>query len=223
MSSRAACSLILLLLAVPLFAQDWEAFAASSDRSADQVILQIMAAGDLETSIALCRGIARRADMDAGSIIGALLAGHSSRTERDTELLVRWLLQSVLVARTDGAALSAWVSTNESSLNALFSRTVRWKSAQLKGVLLRFAVIAPSPEGTRAVMDVGDSVVKELERSEGLIPSEDGALCLDFLSAAQALGRKDFFDSCAAIARLSRDAVLVTAARAAARGLASAP
>jgi hypothetical protein len=72
-----------------------------------------------------------------------------------------------------------------------------------------------------AIMDTGASVVRELESSDGLVPSEDAALVLDFLQAARRTARSDFFPYCAAIARLSRDKVIVDAARSAAAGLAA--
>ena len=222
MSSRTACSLLLILLAARLCAQDWEGFAASSDRSADPVILQTMAAGDLETNIALCRGIARRSDPDVGSIIESLAAGHAARTAVSTELLLRYLLKGVLDANPTEASLRSWASTNAVPLDMLLFRITECKSPQLRGVLLAFAVIAPGTQGMHAVMDVGASVVRELEASDGLIPSEDAALVLDFLNAARRAARSDFLPYCTAIARLSRDKVIVDAARSAASALASA-
>jgi hypothetical protein len=108
-------------------------------------------------------------------------------------------------------------------VDSLLARISQWKNPQLKGALLSFAVIAPGSQGMHAIMDTGAAVVQELESSDGLIPSEDAALALDFLSAARRTGRSDFFSYCAAIARLSRDKVLVDAARAAAAELARAP
>jgi hypothetical protein len=222
MSSRSASTLLFILLSVPLFGLDWEGFAASSDRSADPIILQTMAAGDLEVNIALCRGVARRGDADVRSIIESLAAGHAARTALSTELLLRYLLQGVLDANPREAMLRIWAATNAGSLEMLLFRINEWKSAQLQGVLLAFAVIAPGPQGMHAIMDVGASVVRELDASSGLIPSEDAALVLDFLSAARRAARSDFFPYCAAIARLSRDKVIVDAARSAAAALTSA-
>jgi hypothetical protein len=105
----------------------------------------------------------------------------------------------------------------------LLFKITAWKNPQLKGALLAFAVIAPGPQGMHAIMDVGASVVRELEASDGLIPSEDAALVLDFLNAARRAARADFFTYCAAIARLSRDKVIVDAAHSAAAELAAAP
>jgi hypothetical protein len=217
------CATLYVLLAGALFGQDWEGFGASSDRSADPIILQTMATADLETNVALCKGLARRSDQDVGAIIDFLASGHAAKTTAKTELLLRYLLQGVLDARSQPAALLSWVEANAVPLDGLLARISQWKDPQLKGALLSFAVIAPGSQGMHAIMDTGAAVVQELESSDGLIPSEDAALGLDFLSAAQRTGRSDFFSYCAAIARLSRDKVLVDAARAAAAQLARAP
>ena len=85
----------------------------------------------------------------------------------------------------------------------LLEKITQWRDAQLKGALLGFALIADKSIGMRAIMDVGTGVVRELERSDGLIPSEDAALALDFLATAQKAARSDFFPvlrpDCAAV------------------------
>ncbi|MGA2642001.1 MAG: hypothetical protein ABSG21_13995 [Spirochaetia bacterium] len=222
MSSRGVSTLLLLLIACHVSAQDWESFAASSDRSADSIILQTMSAGDLETNIAICKGLARRGDSDVSSILESLAAGHSARTAVSTELLLRYLLQGVLDAHPQEASLQDWAMTNDAALDMLLFRITEWRSPQLQGVLLAFAVIAQGRQGRHAIMDVGASLVSELQASAGLIPSEDAALALSFLNAARRAMRSDFFAYCAEIARLSRDEVIVRAARSAASALASA-
>jgi hypothetical protein len=227
MSSRTAFALATLalsmLLTVPLQARDWESFAASSKRAMDPLILRIMAQSDLEENIALCRGLGRRTDADVRVFIDSLAAGHSSKTELRTEVLLRWLLSSVLDANPQEQSLRAWQTANESSVATLLNRIDQWGNPQLKGLLLRLAVIANGPQGMSAIMAVGAGVVDELERSDGLIPSQDAALALDFLSASRSTARSDFLPLCTAIARLSRDVVLVRAARSAAEALAAAP
>ena len=223
MSSRAVCAFLLVLLAGPLFAQDWERFAAGSDRSEDGFILQTMTDGDLETGIALCRGLGRRKDLDVQAVIDFLVTQHTPGSEVKSELLLRWLITSVREAHRQEEALRAWTASNAQSLDMLLAHISVWKSAQLKGALLGLAVIAPGTRGANAIMDVGQEVVQELEdSSDGLIPSQDSALALDFLAAARRASSSDFFPLCVSIARLSREKVLVDAARSAARALASA-
>jgi hypothetical protein len=180
-----------------------------------------MAAGALETNIALCKGIARRKDADVHSIIDSLASAHADRTALNTELLLRYLLQGVLQAHAGAAELQSWAAANAESLEMLLFRISDWKSAQLKGALLSFAVITPRPQGMLAIADVGAALVHELETSNGLIPSEDSALVLDFLKAVRGAALTDVLPYCTAIARLSRDKVLVDAARATAAAFSS--
>jgi hypothetical protein len=227
MSSRTASSLaslaLLALLAGRLGAQDWESFAASSSRSMDPEILQLMARSDLEQNIAICKGLGRRADADIRVVLDSLAASHSTKTALGTEVLLRWLLSSVVDARPQEQSLRAWEDANASSVDVLLSKIDQWENPQLRGCLLKLAAIAGEAQGMHAIMDVGAGVVRELERSDGLIPSQDAALALDFLSASRGAGRSELFPLCVEIARLSRDAVLVRAARAAATALATAP
>jgi hypothetical protein len=226
MSSRTAFVFTTLALSValsvPLDAQDWEGFAAASTQAMDPVILQIIARSDLEENIAMCKGLGRRADADVRVFIDSLAAGHASRKALETEVVLRWLLSSSLDANSQEQSMHRWLAANASSVDMLLDRIDQWKDPQLRGLLLRLAVIANSAQGMHAIMAVGSGVVSELERSDGLIPSQDAALGLDFLAAARSSARSEFLPACAAIARLSRDAVLVTAARSAARDLAAA-
>jgi hypothetical protein len=227
MSSRTAFAAALLaffaLAAAPLQAQDWESFAASSNRSLDPILLRIMAESDLEENVGICKGLGRRPDLDVSVFIDSLAAGHVSKTAPGTEVLLRRLLTTVLDAHPREDSLRAWRDANAGSVDMLLEKIDQWEEPQLKGLLLRFALIATPSQGMRAIMDVGTGVVRELERSDGLIRSEDAALALDFLSASQKVARSDFFPYCVQIARLSRDAVLVKAARRAAAALAPAP
>lgn len=227
MSSRTAFAAALLALfalaAAGLQAQDWESFAASSERSMDPVLLRIMAESDLEQNIGICRGLGRRADADVSVVIDSLAAGHVAKTAPGTEVLLRWLLATVVDAHPAEESLRAWRDANAASVDMLLEKIDQWQEPQLKGTLLRFALVANTAEGIRAIMDVGTGLVHKLERSDGLIPPGDASLALDFLSASRKAARADFFPCCVQIARLSRDAVLVNAARDAAAALASAP
>ena len=227
MSSRTAFAgtllALLALAAAPLEAQDWESFAASSDRSMDPILLRVMAESGLEENIGICKGLGRRQDPDVSVFIDSLAAGHVSKTATGTEVLLRWLLATVLDAHPGEESLRAWRDANAGSMDMLLEKIDQWEEPQLRGALLRFALIDNTPQGMRAIMEVGTGAVSRLERSDGMIGAEDAALALDFLSAARKAARSDFFPYCVQIARLSRDAILVKAARTAAAALASAP
>jgi hypothetical protein len=222
MSSRGTLALFLLFIAIHLFPQDWERFAASSDRSADTLILQIMAAGDLETNITLCKGLARRSDNNISAILEFLVNGHSGKTFTSTELLLRYLLEGVRDAYSSEMLLRTWVATNEVSMETLLLKITDWKSPQLRGVLLSYASVVPEQQGIRAIIDVGASLDLELNATQGWIPYPEKALVLNFLQAASRARNPDLLSYCAEIARLSRDKVLVDAARSAATAIASA-
>ena len=183
----------------------------------DGFILQSIAEGDLETGIALCKGLGRRKDLDVQAVIDYLVTRRAPGSEVKSEVMLRWLVVSAKEAHPEADSLRAWTAANSPSVGMLLERISLWKSAQLKGALLALAVIAPGDRGTRAIMDVGGDVVRELEDSpDGLIPSQDIALALDFLAAARRSAMAEFFPVCADIARLSREKVLVDAARSAA-------
>jgi hypothetical protein len=216
----AAVAIVFVLAAGTLPAQDWEGVAAASDRSMDSFIVQIIAEGDLETGIALCKGVGRRKDLDVQAVIDSLVARRTPGSEVKSEVMLRWLVVSAMEAHPETGSLLAWSAANSRSVDMLLERISLWKSAQLKGALLAFAVIAPADRGARAIMDVGQDVVRELEDApDGLIPSQDTALALDFLEAARQSGSAGFFPVCADIARLSREKLLVDAARSAALDL----
>jgi len=205
-----------------LLAQDWEGVAARSGRSMDDFIVQSIADGDLGTGIALCKGLGRRQDLDVQAVIDAIVARRTPGSEVKSEVMLRWLVTSAREAHPQAESLRAWAAANSRSVDMLLGRISLWKSAQLKGALLELAVIAPEDRGARAIMDVGQDVVRELEDSpDGLIPSQDTALALDFLAAARRSARADFFPVCVQVARLSRENVLVDAARSAAQELAA--
>ncbi len=221
MSSRSASALLLLLCAAALWGQDWEGFAAASDRSKDPVILQALAGEDLETRLAICRGLGRRPDASVGALVRPLLEASTPRGSDRTELLLRVLLQSAADSHSREEDLRDWASANESILDDVLAHISCWKSPQLQSILLRFAAVRADAQAIRAIMEVGASLVNRLQAVRGLISPEEAALALDYLSAVRRIPRDDFLEQCAAISRLSRDKAVVDAARAAAGMLAS--
>jgi hypothetical protein len=69
-------------------------------------------------------------------------------------------------------------------------------------------------EALPPLMAVASRLVAELREDRGVIVSQDIALALDFLLAAEKTPGRDFLETCIAIARLSREKVLVDRARA---------
>lgn len=222
MSSRTALTLLLLLVVGPLSAQDWEAFAAASDRSQDAFILQTMKSAGLDEQISLCRGLGRRQDRNVEAVIDSLAESSSPGTAARTELLLRWVLASARAAYPGDKDLAEWIGDNSASVDMLLGSMRRWKSAMLKVELIALAVIARTPSSIPAVMEAGDGVVKLLQNTGGLLSGEDATLALAFLAAAARTAAPDFLPICADIARLSRDKTVMDAARNAAAAIAKA-
>ena len=220
---KAVLCLIFLLLPFALPAQDWEGFAAASSSAQDSVLLTAMTEGDLSTALSICRGVSRRADPSLNEFIQALTASHTGSGSWRSELLLRVLLQPAGDGESSDDFRRARVAANGNALSALFARMNEWTDAQLAGVLVRIAPLAASPEGLLAVIAVGNRIMDGLRKGNGFIPSQEAGLALDYLKSAVTLGRQELAEQCTAIARLSREAVIVKAARVAAQALLSLP
>ncbi len=197
-------------------AQDWEGFAASSDRTQDAFLIQTLKTGDLDTDLALCRGLGMRKDQDVQSIFSYLTAAYAAGAGARTELLLRWLIASARSSHPAEQDLRAWINDNSAAVDSLLADMSRWRAPMLKVELIALAVIARGPISQRAVMEAGSGIVESLRSSGGLLSGEDTALAVAFLDAAQRLRSPDFLQACADTARLSRDKTVVHAARAAA-------
>ncbi len=191
----------------------------------DAFLIQNLDAADLETGIAICKGLGQRADLDVQAEIDFLLSQRNPvRSAASIEVMLRWLIASAAQAHPRQEELTAWVAANAPQVDRLLESMPRWKDAQLKGALLALAVIAPGTSGTAAIMEAAGEVIRKLEDSpDGTISPQDTALAVDAVAAARQAGKRVFFEPCVQIARLSRDKTLVDAARAAARQLATAP
>jgi hypothetical protein len=219
MSSGTMLALISVVLGLgcrPVSAQDWETFAASSDRSQDSFIIETMKQGELEAQLSLCRGLGRRADSNVEAVIDSLVAGYAPGTASRTELLLRQLLVSARTAHRQDTDLPSWVAANAASLETLLAGMARWRAPMLKVELVSLAAIAGGPAARRALLEAGAGVGQALKGSGGLLSGEETALALAFLEAARRAPSADLLPACADIARLSRDGTVVDAAREAA-------
>jgi hypothetical protein len=235
MSSREACvpaklwlrrqslGVLFMLLPVLLPALDWEALAEGSSSAQDTVLLSAMAEGDLETGLSICRGVSRRTDPSMTGIIMAIAAAHVGTNSWRSELLLRTLLQPIADVQSGIDFRRARIAANADALDDLFTRVGDWKDAQLAGALARIAPLAATFEALRAVARIGARIVDGLAKGNGLLPSQEEALALDYLDSATALGRQELAEQCAEIARLSREPILMKAARSTARILLSLP
>ncbi|HTZ52746.1 MAG TPA: hypothetical protein VMF68_13850 [Spirochaetia bacterium] len=225
MSSTALCAILFVAALQPAGAQDWETWAARSDRTMDPIFVDALEKGNLEVGISICKGLARRSDLDIQAEMDLLLSLRSpALPPANCEVMLRWLLAASEQAHPGDDALRAWADANAPQVRQMLERVQRWKDPQLKDALLALAVIAPGSLGTGAIFEVGAQVVQSLQDAPGgLLSAQETALALDFLAVARKTRSPAFFDLCVEAARLSRDKGVVDAARAAARELAAPP
>ena len=225
MSSTALYAVFLLVALQPVGAQDWENWAAKSDRSMDSIFVDAISKGNLETGISICKGLGRRADLDVGAVTDLLLSQRSPvLPPANVEVMLRWMLAAAVRAHPAEDALRAWMDANAPQVHEMLERVRQWKDPQLKGALLPLALIAPDRMGTAAIAEIGTQIVRHLEDSpNGLLGAPETALAMDFLSAARKTRDPALFDLCVQTARFSRDTGVVEAARAAARELGALP
>jgi hypothetical protein len=210
MSSRAVLCLALLQITASLHGADWASFAATSDQSEDSVLIQAMADGDLETRLAICGSLAKREDPYLEGILSWLADTRGVFDGPQRELLLRVVLQGFDATR---------IAANRVALASLLDRIDQWKDPQLTGALILLAPRTDLVGAHAAIMLIGDRLVSELRESAGVLPSQETALGLDFLAAAEAVGSADFLPACAQMARLAREKALVDRARAVAAAL----
>ncbi len=225
MSSRTATSLVLLgcLLLTGGVCQaaalDWEAFAAASGSSQDPVLMEAMAARDLDTDIAICKGVARRA-APVGGFLEALAAGHHGADAARTELLLRVLLDPLVPADMSDSEVASRLGPNMASVEALMGRIAEWRDPQLVAVLVRLCRFADPKVGLPTLMLVGTRIARDLRKERGQLTPQEVGLGLAFCDAAQRTGNMDFLQPCQQIVDLSQDAALVERARTASKVLA---
>jgi hypothetical protein len=220
MSSRLIACVLALFTAAAASGVDWGAFAAASDPSLDPALLDAMAHGDQETRMAICTGITLRKDPAIGVFIETLAAERPGAHDWRIEHCLRLILAGLIDQGRSLENRRVRADANAAALDLLFTRAVEWQDPQLLGLLMQAVLLHPSSEGLKAVMDVGRRLTDALELNGGLLPPQETALAREYLATAKSLARGDFLPQCAAIARLSRDGILVEAARLAAGTLA---
>jgi hypothetical protein len=227
MSSRTATSLCLLLVLLlfgsvfSTFALDWEEFAASSTSSQDTVLLDAMNAHDLDTDLAICRGVARRTGADVGGFLDSLAERSFGAGAARTELLLRVLLETLAPESLSGAQIVSRTAPITGSLEALLRRMPEWRDAQLAAALTRLSLYADPKVALPALMSVGTRVVQGLRSGQGRIPPQEVSLAIAFCDTVETAHSIDFLEPCIQITNLSQDGRLIERARRAARSLSS--
>ncbi len=222
MSSRAVISTLFVLVAVTACAADWGTLAADSDRRLDSALLSALQSEDFDTKAIICIGVGQRADPFAGDILTALLESNAGKVSDRIELLLRMLLQGLFDQSKGKKWISDRIAANRDALDFMAGRMAQWRDPQLAGALVRILPALDTPGALPGLAQAGSRVVSSLETGKGMILSQDLALALDFLTAVEATRRVDFLEQCTAIARLSREKLVVDRAREAARVISAA-
>ena len=221
MSSRVAISTLLIFAAFAVSAADWGTLAADSDRRLDSALLSALQNEDFDTKVLICTGIGKRADPFAGDIIAALLESSAGKTSDTIELLLRMLLQGLFDPSKGENWISERIAANRDELDSMAGRMTQWKDPQLAGALVRIFPSLNTPGALPALAQVGSRVVRTLENGKGVLLAQDFALAQEFLTAVETTRRTDFLEQCTAIARLSREKLVVDRARDVAREIAA--
>ena len=212
-----------LLLAVSTrgAADDLGTFAVRSDRADDPILLQSLEEEDFSTSVLICDAVGRRDDPYAADIIAFLLERNAGAEKVHVEILLRMLLRGLFDTSRGEQWVRSAITANAGVLDTMISRIDRWTDPQLTSSLVRLLPFLPASQALPALLTVGSGLVDRLESGEGLITSQETGLAMDFLATVERMRCRDSFDQCAAIARLSREKVLVDRARSVARSLAA--
>jgi hypothetical protein len=213
MSSRVMAAALLLLTAQLVAAADWRSFAADSGRGDDSAILEALSGGDFEIRMAICQGIGTRAEPFAADIIDYLRQRGVRQDGYRASLLLRVLLDGMFNPARGEAEMRARVAANKEILMDIAARIGDYRDPQLTATLVRILPLLPSDTALPALMVVGSRLTSELQRNQGVIPSQEIDLVLGFLSTAARMKSQDLLDPCVVVARLSREKVVVDAAR----------
>jgi len=195
----------------------WREFALASDRSYDDVILELLDGATLEERLEILKAVGERADPFIGAYLDAFLLRPASRPA-ESEHLIRVLLESAFPRSTPLEQLAARVAPNTDPLLAACSRLATFGDPQLCAAIVRLIPLLPG--GRADLLGVVDRLIGLLERGDGLLDPRDDGLLLDTLEAMGRTGSRDFLEPALAVARLSREKVVVHQARTVARALA---
>jgi hypothetical protein len=208
--ASAAALIPLLLLLVPALPAraSWGEIARASDRGFDAVLLEALAGATLDEQLEILEGIGGRADPGIGVFVEEyLLRRDGSPSVR--EHLLRVLLDAAFPRGTPLAELAPRVAANRDALLAAASRLPTFADPQLRAAVVR--VIPLLPEARPHLLALLDGLADLM--AAGPVDPRQSGLALDALDAARAIAAPDFLDPVLAIARRSRERVVVERAR----------
>ncbi len=209
--ARLFLALICLLVVARPAAALWREFALASDRRLDDVILVALEDATLDEKLEILSAVGQREDPFIGAYLDAFLLRQPSRPA-ESEHLLRILLDSAFPRDVPLARLAERVAPNQPALLAAAARLSTFADPQLCAAIVR--VIPLLPGGRGDLLALVDRMVDRLEARNGLLDPRENGLLLDALAAINAIGSPDFLGPVLAVARLSRERVVVERARA---------
>jgi hypothetical protein len=195
----------------------WREVALASDRSDDPVILDVLEGATLDERLEILEAVGERADPFIGAYLDDFLLRHTSRPA-ESEHLMRVLLDAAFPRSTDLSLLDGRVGPNQAALLAASARLPTFTDPQLCAAIVRLIPLLPGGRGD--LLGAVDRLAGRLARGDGFLDPREDALLLDVLEAMGRVGSPDFLEPALAIARLSREKVVVERARTVARALA---
>ena len=214
-SQRGPARLFLVVLAFAISARPasslWREFALASDRRLDDVILEALEGASLDEKLEILTAVGQREDPFIGAYVDAFLRRQSSRPA-ESEHLLRILLDSAFPRTVPLASLANRVAPNQAPLLAAAARLSTFSDPQLCAAIVR--VIPLLPGGRPDLLALVDRLVDLMEERDGVLDPRQNGLLLDALASMRQVGSPDFLEPVLAVARLSRERVVVERARA---------
>ncbi|MCX7030275.1 MAG: hypothetical protein NTU62_09165 [Spirochaetes bacterium] len=217
MAVRPFLVFLLLLATVHPAGALWREFALASDRSNDPVILDLLEDATLDERLEILAAVGERADPFIGAYLDDFLLRHTSRPA-ESEHLMRVLLASAFPRSTALDQLAERVAPNQAALLAASARLATFVDPQLCAAIVRLIPLLPG--GLSDLLGIVDRLVNRLGQGDGFLDPRDDGLLLDALEAMGRIGSPDFLEPALAVARLSRERIVVERSRAVARALA---
>jgi hypothetical protein len=206
-SQRGPARLLIVVLAFLISARPasalWREFALASDRRLDDVIL--------DEQLEILTAVGQREDPFIGTYVNAFLLRQSSRPA-ESEHLLRILLDTAFPRTVPLASLADRVAPNQAPLLAAAARLSTFSDPQLCAAIVR--VIPLLPGGRPDLLALVDRLGALLKERDGVLDPRENGLLLDALAAMSRIGSPDFLEPVLAVARLSRERVVVERARA---------
>lgn len=216
-TARLFLVLVVLLAAAHPAGALWREFALGSDRSYDTVILEALQDATLGERLEILAAIGERSDPFIGAYLDDFLLRYDSRPA-ETELLFRVLLESAFPPTSSLDLLADRVAPNQAALLAAAARLATFSDPQLCAAIVRLIPLLQG--GLPDLLALVDRLVDALASGDGLLDPRVDGLLLDALDAMGRTGSPDFLEPALAVARLSREKIVVERARAVARALA---